>query len=97
VTVDYARDSQLLENDIFLYGSHRDELVAPLVIMWIFMGLSTTFLVLDTNLVLFHVFLIYKGLTTFQYITAVEERKEYKKELLMQYLDANLHRKNIKF
>jgi len=81
VTVNYANDHLLISNNVFLYGDNRKGILAGLIIMWIFMGLSCAFLVLDVNLVLFHIFLRYKGLTTFQYITAVEERKEFKKEL----------------
>jgi len=81
VTVGYANDRLLTSHNVFLFGDSRKGILAGLVIMWIFMGLSCAFLLLDVNLVLFHIFLRYKGLTTFQYITAVEERKEFKKEL----------------
>jgi len=80
-TVAYANDSTLSGHDIFLYDNESNQILAVMAILWIFMALSAAFLVLDGNLVLFHIFLMYKGLTTFQYITAVEERKEYKKEM----------------
>jgi hypothetical protein len=81
LTIDYAIDSMLSGNEVYIYGGVIGQIITAMAIMWIFMGLATPFLVLDTNLVLFHIFLTHKGLTTFQYITAVEERKEYKKEL----------------
>ena len=82
VTVGYANDHLLTSHNVFLYGTHKGGILAGMIIMWVFMGLSCAFLALDVNLVLFHIFLRYKGLTTFQYITAVEERKEFKKELV---------------
>jgi len=82
VTVNYANDSLLIDRDIFYFEHKTGSILAGMVILWIFMAFSAAFVVLDANLVLFHIYLTMKGLTTFQYITAVQDRKEFKKELV---------------
>jgi len=81
VTAHYAKDRYFEDQDILLYANNRGHIIGGLAIMWIFMALSLAFVVLDANLVFFHFFLIKKGLTTYQYILLVEERKENKREL----------------
>jgi len=81
VTAHYAKDRYFEDQDILLYNSNRGHIIGGLAIMWIFMILSLAFVILDANLVFFHFFLIKKGLTTYQYILLVEERKENKRQL----------------
>lgn len=81
LTVKYANDHMLVENNTYFYASEQDKILAGMVILWIIMVPASAFLILDINLVLFHIFLKMKGLTTFQYISIVEERKETMKEL----------------
>jgi len=80
LTVDYANDNSLTGNNIFLYDT-SSQIKGAMICLWVILGLSLIFLVMDLNLVLFHLYLIRKGLTTFQYIVLTEERREYKKEM----------------
>jgi len=82
VTAHFIKDPSFIERDIFLYGHNEGKILVGLVLMWIMMAISLAFVVLDGNLVFFHVYLISKGLTTFQYILIVEERKDYKRQLV---------------
>ncbi len=81
VTVDWANDNSLSDNHVFLYDTDS-QIKGAMICLWVILGLSLIFLVMDLNLVLFHIYLIHKGLTTFQYIVLTEERREYKKEMV---------------
>jgi len=81
VTADYATDPEMSKHTIYLYHHTKEEILSGLIVLWIMMALSLLMFILDANLVFFHIFLIRKGLTTFQYLTLVEERKENKREM----------------
>jgi len=84
VTASYIQDPDLLEREIFLYNDNRDRIIIGMVFLWIMMAVSILFLFLDINLVLFHIFLVKRGLTTFQYVSMVENRKEQKREKVIK-------------
>jgi len=82
LTVDFLKDNDLMDHDIFLYDHNHKEVLVAMVVLWAIMGISLLFLILDSNLVFFHIYLIKQGLTTFQYIVIVEERKDQKREMV---------------
>jgi len=83
LTVDYANNNSLPNNNIFLYDT-EGQIKGAMICLWVILGVSLIFLILDFNLVLFHLYLMKKGLTTFQYIVVTEDRKEQKRELVMK-------------
>jgi hypothetical protein len=80
VTVNYHKDQHLLDNDILLYENEKSIIRSCMITMWVFSAISFVFLILVGNLVFFHIFLIRKGLSTFDYIALVQERKENERE-----------------
>ena len=90
VTVDYGNDNSLTGNNVFLYDT-SSQIKGAMICLWVILGLSLIFLVMDLNLVLFHLYLMKKGLTTFQYIVLTEERREYKKEMVRKIFKTKSH------
>jgi len=83
LTVNYGNDKTLQEHNIFYFDHAKHSIKPGMIVMWVFSAISLVFLLLDVNLVFFHIFLIRKKLTTFQYITLIQERKENERELVI--------------
>jgi len=84
VTANYVKNPDLLENDILLYNNDRGQILKGLLFLWIMIVISIIFWILNTNLLLFHIYLLKKGMTTFQYISALETRRVQKREMVMK-------------
>jgi len=81
LTADYIKNSELINHNISLYSHNHQQITTAMIVLWAIMGISSIFLVLDSNLVFFHIYLIKTGITTFQYIVMVEERKDQRREM----------------
>ena len=79
-TISYTEDEfASLENS---YTDDTDRLIVPLIIVWVFTVPTALLLFLDFNLVAFHLYLIKKKMTTFNYIIYTSEKAEKAEELV---------------
>lgn len=89
ITIQYSKGT-IHDNEIWLY--HDDDSIQSAMIgCWVFGILSVIIFFADANLVFLHLYLMKKGITTFQYIILMQERKEYAKDLV------NILKNRIKF
>eukprot|EP01017_Pseudomicrothorax_dubius_P031972 TRINITY_DN4136_c0_g2_i4.p1 TRINITY_DN4136_c0_g2~~TRINITY_DN4136_c0_g2_i4.p1 ORF type:complete len:358 (-),score=43.22 TRINITY_DN4136_c0_g2_i4:141-1214(-) len=72
---------------IMLQQSPDGENFASMIVIYISTLLSFTLLILDTNLVLFHIWLIHHGITTYDYIVRNREKKKMKTEPKIEDLE----------
>lgn len=63
----------LIENSRYL-DSENDSLIINMVFLWIFTAISTILFILDSNLVIFHAWLKYNHITTYEYILRRREK-----------------------
>lgn len=66
------------------YQLENDSIIIVFIVIWIFGGFTAIFVLLDFNLIIFHLWLIKKHISTYEYI--IEKREEIHSRISVDFL-----------